>query len=238
MDLTNNDTKPSRYRSNNTFVLPTSLTRDLSSMRLSSSEMSGDFETIHPHQASTHEIIDANNNSEAAINHLSTYQEIEAVYLEHGIRIHLNSTSSTHQNQQQTPRINSQRPRVFINRNPSRSSSALQYPNTGADPNQDCRPFSALQQDKQTVTNEPELLQRTTNGDSHDVAFSHLPTDYSSASLLESEHSAPVTPNEHQSISRSNGVTVPDDDPDLIYMTKLLKTTNGDSFRGNFSISH
>ena len=86
--------------------------------------------------------------------HVSTYQAIEAAYLEHGIRIHLNpSTAAAVSNQLSTENLTGrksvssiQRHKAFANRIPSRSSSALHYSTNLQDPNQDSRPFSALQQ--------------------------------------------------------------------------------------------
>lgn len=233
MDLTNNDSKQTRFRVNKAFALPTSLNNDLKSLNISRSETSDDFLVEHPHQASTRHLGTESNESDRAGQHLSAYQAIEAAYLEHGIRIHLNSTTSQVKNQTATPKTSSHRSRAFVNRNPSRSSSALQYSTVAHQTHQDFRPFSALHN---ATNNELQSNEQNNGRHRNQREFSHLPTDsnndYSSTSLLGSEHSSSASPNELNSQSKRHKLTLLDEDPDLIYMTKLLTTANGDAYRG------
>lgn len=250
LDLSNNESKPSRHRSNNAFVFPTSLNHELSTLHMSSADSHDERTTTthHLQSASTDQMPIHSNTSQSTTNPLPPYQVLEAAYLEHGIRIHIDPNTAAAFNQQQTltsdrshgnksTTLLQQRPRAFVNRNPSRSSSALQYQVILPDPNQDSRPFSALQpgsrhdfegnshHDDQLYSNGIDLSQL--NGHHHQ--------EYSTHSILASEHSTPLTPPEHIPIPIYGGKSI-DDDPDLVYMKKLLKTTNGDSFRGKTTV--
>ena len=242
MDLSNNELKPMRYRSNNSFVLPTSLSNDLSSLHMTPSDSNEELDMNHLQQTSVNPMFTPPIVSPPNANQSSAYQAIEAAYLEHGIRIHLNPATASTMTQQQPsttdpvngnkPPMNPQRPRVFIHRNPSRSSSALLYTNAVPDDNRDSRPFSALHQ-----TSNHQFEQYRSDDVSYRpmVDLSQLPAqstvDYSSTSMLASEHSNVVSPTAnlgmHTIVTRSV-----ENDADLDYMTRLLKTANGDSFRG------
>jgi hypothetical protein len=241
MDLSNNELKPMRYRSNNSFVLPTSLSTDLSSLHMTPSDSNEELDMSYPQETSVNPMF-----TDPSANQASAYQAIEAAYREQGIRIHLNQTAvatMTQQQQQQQPSatdhvnesklpINPQRPRVFIHRNPSRSSSALQYTSAAQDTNQDSRPFSAFHQ-----TSNHHFEQYRSDDGSHGpvIDLSQLPArstvEYSSTSMLASEHSNPITLTAHLGMNTIVTRSV-ENDPDLDYMTRLLKTANGDSFRG------
>ena len=70
------------------------------------------------------------------------------------------------------------------------------------------------------------------------VDLSQLPAqstvDYSSTSMLASEHSNAVSPTANLGMNTVVTRSV-ESDADLDYMTRLLKTANGDSFRGKAS---
>jgi len=241
MDLSNSEFKPSKHRTNNAFALPTSLNNELSSLHLSSCN--------HNHEMNTNlseQVLPLSTTSQPT--HGSTYQAIEAAYLEHGIRIHLNSSTAAAVTQQQTLTTENltggrstnsiQRHKAFVNRYPSRSSSALHYPTSVHDTNQDSRPFSVLQQTS-TLDFEPTNM--------HNVSYSQpiesqnqlqlpqqLNNNYCSSSYLTSEQSDHLTLPTQLAITNeitSTGTLV-NNDPDLAYMSSLLQTTTGDLFRG------
>jgi hypothetical protein len=165
---------------------------------------------------------------------LASYQAIESAYLERGIRIRL-SPSRTATSAPQTGRKsanNLQRHTAFTSRNPSRTSSVLQYATTNQDQHHDSRSFSALQQ---TSSGDFEQTSK------HNVSYAHSSQIdeethpiYYSPSILVSENSNPTTlekvPNTHDNL---NTPTLYDNDPDLAYMSSLLQKSSGDSFRGN-----
>ena len=243
MDLSNSEFKPTKYRTNNTFVLPTSLSNDVSSLNIYSSNQTPDINTNHRHYISTtRRNFPVQTPSQPT--RTSSYQAIEAAYLEHGIRIHINPTTVATGTQQQnlsTENLNARKPtniiqrhRAFANRIPSRSSSALDYPPITHETRQDSRPFSALQQTS-TVdfdhvnTNNTSYIQ--TNENPNTLQLTNM---FCSSSILTSEHSDHVTlPNQ---LTITNGTSSTDtlinNDPDLAYMSSLLKTTTGDTFRG------
>ena len=245
MDLSNNESKPARFRSNNSFVLPTSLSNDLSSLHMTPSDSNDELDSTHLQQTSANPMFAHSTASQPIAHHSSAYQAIEAAYREHGIRIHLNPTTATAIGQQHSsasdylngskPPISLQRPRVFIHRTPSRSSSALHYTDAAPDHKQDSRPFSALQQ---TSNHDFEQYRRDDLSCGAVIDLSQLPArpnvEHSSTSILASERSNLLTPPTNVGITTI--VTKPiENDPDLAYMSRLLKTTNGDSFRGNWS---
>ena len=165
---------------------------------------------------------------------ISSYQAIEAAYRERGIRIRLSptrtATSASHTRRQSA--TNLQRHTAFSSRNPSRTSSVLQYATTNQDQHHNSRSFSALQQlssgdFEQTNKHNVSYAQSSqTNEEIHDI--------YYAPSLLISEHSTVISPleilpNTHPNLSTP---TLYADDPDLEYMGSLLKKSSGDSFRG------
>jgi len=243
MDLSNSESKPLKHRSNTTFVLPTSLTNDVSSLAISPSDPNLENNLTHSQQTvlSNRRLI--NGLAPGQSMPLSSYQAIEAVYREHGIRIHLDPATAANVSQQQqttstenlTGRKSSssiQRARPFVYRTPSRSSSALNYSTVAREINDDSRPFSALQQ-----TSTVEFVQATANDNTN--ASSQINNPYSTSSILtneRSEHS--VLPLQLTNTDETTTVSsLIQNAPDLAYMSSLLQTTNGDLFRGQFNLS-
>jgi hypothetical protein len=232
MDLSNSEYKPVKYRANNTFALPTSL------------NISPEINTDHSQPISTtRRVLPFSIHSNT-----SPYQVIEAACLEHGIRIHLNPMTAAAVAQQKsssTENLNSkksenslQRNRTFVNRNPSRSSSALNYSTAVNVTQQDSRPFSALQQISTTDfdptnTHNVSYVQPIENQNSLP-----LTNAYCSSSILTSEQSDPIVLQAQSAVT--NGTpsreAFTNHDPDLAYMSSLLKTTSGDSYRGKLNI--
>lgn len=245
MDLSNSEFKPVKHRTNNTFALPTSLNTEFSSMNLSVSNQTPELNSNFPFQ----QILPRRtfpNSSPSQPTHSSTYQALEAAYLEHGIRIHLNSTTAATVNNQQSSNLttdnlterksanNLHRHKQFMNRNPSRSSSALNYSHPIHDANQDSRPFSALQHTstgdfEPTNPNEHSSIQPTESQNQFQIV-QPLNNNYCSSSIVASEHF------DHNQLALPNDITTAliNNDPDLAYMSSLLQTTSGDSFRGKF----
>jgi hypothetical protein len=246
MDLSNSEFKPAKQRSNNTFALPTSLNHELSYLNITPSDQSPEIYSRQCQQTSTRRNFLIPPPSQAT--HTSSYQAIEAAYREHGIRIQLSSTTAAAVSQQKIQSTENltgrksanslQRHKAFVDRNASRSSSALHYSTIKTDLNQDSRPFSALQQ---TSTNDFEQT------NTYNVSYvqpiesqvtlkssEQLNTHFCSSSIVANEHSNPVTPPSHLAITNGtvSTTTLIDNDPDLAYMSTLLQTTSGDSFRG------
>lgn len=244
MDLSNSEFKPPKHRTNNSFALPTSLTI---SVNMSPCTQTPDINTNHPQQTLSRRTIRLSSPSQSP--HISAYQAIEAAYLEHGIRIHLNSTTAAAVTQQQnlpTENLTGKksitgilRHKAFVNRNPSRPSSALIYATNGNDTNEDSRPFSALHHTS-TVNFEQKNTPNASNTQSiesqNQLQSSEQTNNNGCASSIvgseRSDHIRSSTPLVPITNDASSITTLIDNDPDLAYMSSLLKTTNGDSFRG------
>lgn len=163
---------------------------------------------------------------------LPSYQAIEAAYLEQGIRIRVSPTRSGQQSGRKSA-ASLQRHTAFASRNPSRTSSVLHYAPPNLDQQHDCRSFSALQQ---TSSNDFEQI------NAHNVSYAQSSqingetyySDYFSASIIASEHSNPCTPPEKVPPANETVSTTAlfDNNPDLLYMSALLKKSSGDTFRG------
>ena len=246
MDISNNESRPPKHRTNNAFALPTSLNNEMLSLNISMSDRTHETDLYHLQQ--TPSFLKFNHPPPSQATRTSSYQAIEAAYLGHGIRIHLNPATAAAMNQQQNQtakdlterqsQYSTRRLKAFHNRNPSRSSSALHYEASVQDPYQDTRPFSALQQASmtdfeptrtsnisfaQTIENQPKL-----------PSSEQLNDNYCSSSFVVSENF------DHMRISKQLAgtndkalrVTLSDNDPDLIYMGSLFQKANGESFRG------
>jgi hypothetical protein len=236
MDLSNSDYKPPKHRTNNSFALPTSLNDDLSSLSIYPSNTAQEVSSHPPQQPSTRRKFLRPTPSQVI--HVTPYQAIEAAYREHGIRIHLNPSTAaavTQQQHQSTENLTASslhRHKACVNRNPSRSSSALHYSNAVQDPDESSRPFSALQHASTT-----DFEQINTHNVSYNQGIQsqrQLNDVYCSSLIVASEHS------EHMilppQLAITNGTmssgTLIDNDPDLAYMSSLLQTASGDTFRG------
>jgi hypothetical protein len=248
MDLSNSGYKPSKHRTNNTFALPTSLNTELSSLNGTPHDHTPDLYAKHHQQTSKRRPFPLSSPTQST--NVSSYQAIEAAYLEHGIRIHLNSTTgSTVTKQPNSTRENSNerkfentihRHKAFVNRNPSRSSSALHYSTISHDRNQDSRPFSALQQTSTDdyEQNDTHRISHPQPSESQNQSQSSQPlnNNYCLSSRVASEQSDPMILPTQLAItngtSSTTTTTLINNDPDLEYMSSLLQTTNGDSFRG------
>ncbi|CAF2512485.1 unnamed protein product [Rotaria sp. Silwood2] len=250
MDLSNSEYKPPKHRTNNLFALPTSLNNDLSSLSISISDRPHEVDIQTSQQTLARRMLNQPL-PPSQTTRTSSYQAIEAAYLEHGIRIHLNPTTAAAVNQQQQNQTTTteniterksassvQRHNAFVHRNLSRSSSALHYPVTVQDAYQDSRPFSELQQTSITDFEETQIhnvsYTQTIETQQKPHLSEQLENNYCSSSILISE------PSDHMILSRqmpitndttSTITTALDNDPDLAYMTSLLQTTNGDAFR-------
>jgi hypothetical protein len=245
MDLSTNGFKTLKHRTNNTFALPTSLDTELSSLTVTPYDRTPELYSNHQ-QTSKHRTFRLSSPSQPT--NVSTYQAIEAAYLEHGIRIHLNSTTGsivtqqpnfiTENSNERKFENNIHRHKAFINRNPSRSSSALHYSTVIHDKNQDSRPFSALQQSSTS-----DFEQNNTHRNSHTQPIEiqnrlqlsqPSKNNYSLSSIITSEQSDPMILPTQLAITNDTPLTTTliNNDPDLEYMSSLLQTTNGDSFRG------
>jgi len=218
MDLSQNNLKPTKFRSNNSFAFPASL-------NIRSSDQNHEMITRF-HQSPVTPAASQSSNR-------PSYQAIEAAYLEHGVRIRVSPTRTSQQSERKS--VNSlQRHTAFISRNPIRTTSVLHYTTTDLDQHHDSRSFSALQQSssndfEQTQTHNVSYAQSSQlNEEIHD--------DYLSPSIIVSEHSNPITPPEKLPITNNRTSTTPttlyDNDPDLLYMSSLLKKPSGDSFLG------
>jgi hypothetical protein len=219
MDLSTNNLKPIRYRPNTSFAIPISVKPESSSRIISELDTRSRQPIVIP--TITEPLS------------LPTYQDIEAVYLEHGIRIRV---SPTRTNQPSGGRKSASKLRqhsAFVSRNPTRTSSVLHYTVANLNEPHDSRPFSALQQ---TSSNDFE------QNHTHNVSYAqssqineeiHHEENYLSPSIVDSEHSNLITPEKLPLTNNTtSSATLFDDDPDLAYMSTLLRKQNGDAFRG------
>jgi hypothetical protein len=246
MDLSNSGSKPSKHRTNNTFALPTSLNNEVTSLHLSPANYTPEINTHQPQHTLARRGFPLPTSTQPARE--SSYQAIEAAYLEHGIRIHLNSTAVAAVTQQQNSTTENltkrkppniiQRHKAFANRNPSRSSSALHYPSVVHDTKQDSRPFSALHQtsavDFGQVNIQQISLTQSNESQTQSLLSHQLNNNCSSISLVASDQSNHIPLLTQLAITDGTTptTTVPNNDPDLAYMSSLLQTTSGDAFRG------
>ena len=220
MDLSTNDLKPTRYRPNTSFAVSTSHNFESPSRIISASD------TRFRQSAVTPTVIQPVK--------IPTYQDIEAVYLEHGIRIRVSPTRPSQPSAGRKSASNLQRHSAFASRNPTRTSSVLHYTVANLNEPHDARPFSALQQ-----TSSDEFEQDHT----HNVSYAqssqaneetHQHENYLSPSLVISEHSNSFTPEKLPLTNNTaSSTSMFDNDPDLAYMSVLLRKQNGDTFRGN-----
>lgn len=162
--------------------------------------------------------------------HLPGYQALEAAYLERGIRIRISPTR-TNQPSGRKSATSLQRHTAFASRNPSRTSSVLQYTSANVDQQHDSRPFSALQQSssndfEQTHAHNVSYAQ---SSQLNDESFYH---DCLATSIVASEHSNPTPPPPPTNEFTSTTATSFENDPDFLYMSTLLKKSSGDAFRG------
>lgn len=169
---------------------------------------------------------------------MTSYKAIEAAYLEHGIRIRLtpNKSSTTNKTTATTGRrsANSQRHLSFTNRNPSRTSSVLTYAPTRPEIDQETRSFSALHQASANGFETSQTLNVSLAQSSSTQYFEGTKSsEYFSTSFIAKEHSNPVTPPGKTSTHQPSAISLTfPNDPDLAYMSSLLKTSIGQSYRG------
>lgn len=238
MDLSKNDLKTTKYRSNTTFALPTSLNFESSQIIFPLSDRTDEMNNrSRSHSRSRQQIVIPIASpppplTTTTATNTPSYQAIEAAYLEQGIRIRLSPTRTT-QKSGKTSVNNLQRHTAFINRNPSRTSSVLHYTTTtNLGQHHDSRPFSALQQ---TSSNDFDA------NHAHNVSYAQSPAineeiheNCVSPSIVVSEHSNIDVPVEKLPITNdiTSTAALLDNDPDLVYMSSLLKQSSGDSFIG------
>ena len=168
--------------------------------------------------------------------HLPKYQAIEAAYLERGIRIRLSPTRAGQTTGRNSTGSNLQRHTAFASRNPSRTSSVLQYASNNPEQPHDSRPFSALQQSSDDF--EPSHAHNVSYAQSSQINDESFYHDYVAASIVASEHYNPSPPPPPEKIPPTNEIisttaTSFDNDPDFLYMSTLFKKPSGDAFRGN-----
>ena len=244
MDLSNNELKSAKYRTNNFFALPTSLSNEHSSQNMSPANQTPDLTTNYsygiPTVRRTHAFPTPSQPTRT-----SSYQAIEAAYLEHGIRIHLNPSTTvavvTQQSNGSTENLNPrkvtngmQRHKAFVNRVPSRASSAFDFPPTTHDTHQDSRPFSALQQTSTEDFHQSNSKKATHISPKETSNALQLANPFCSSTIVASEQADHIPlPNQLAITNGTNSTeTLVNNDPDLAYMSSLLQTTSGDCFRG------
>ena len=167
---------------------------------------------------------------------MTSYKAIEAAYLEHGIRIRL-SPSKPITTTVPTPgrrSAGSQRYTAFSNRNPSRTSSVLHYATTTQEIDHDTRSFSVLQQMSSNGFDPTQTLNVSFAQSSTQGVDEPINQEYLSPSIITTEYSNPVTPPDKPLLAnhRQNPPVSFHNDPDLAYMSSLLKTSIGQSYRG------
>lgn len=168
--------------------------------------------------------------------HLPKYQAIEAAYLERGIRIRLSPTKAGQSSGRKSAGSNLQRHTAFANRNPSRTSSVLQYTSNNLEQQHDSRSFSVLQQSSEDF--EPSHAHNVSYAQSSQINDESFYHDYVAASIVASEHSIPSPRPPPEKIAPANELISANTasfhtDPDFLYMSTLFMKPSGDAFRGN-----
>ena len=227
MDISDTDLKLSRHRSNNSFIFPASFNSELSSLTISPSEQFDELNTW-----SRQHIV---NPTTSKSSNISPYQAIEAAYLEHGIRVRLSPTKVTASGQESQRKSAStlQRHKAFVNRQPSRTSSALYYATSHLDQYDDSRSFSVLQETFSTN------FEQTPARDELNAHLSETNKElcgkdcYSTSTIVKKpSNSANSSDNLFIINDATSTTTLVDNDPDLVYMSSLLKQPSGESVRG------
>jgi len=223
MDLSNNVLKPTCHRSNTSFALPTSMNTEISYLHLSPSD--------HTHEMSTYSFQGADFLSASRSSNMSSYKAIQTAYLDHGIRIRLSpqKTASATRPKSERKSTNSLRSSTACI---SRKSNDLHDATTNQDDDHDIESFSTLQQ-----MSSNDFEQIYTDNASYNQSSpldEEIHDDYYSSSIIATENSNPNTPVEKLAFTNSTASTATfyDDDPDLVYMSSLLKIASLDSFRG------
>lgn len=167
------------------------------------------------------------------VTEMKSYKAIEAAYLEHGIRIRLTPTKSN-PNTAARRSSGSQRHTSFSNRNPSRTSSVLQYAPARPELDQETRSFSVLQQTSSNTFDGNQKLTTSFAQSSTQCLNETNQQEYFSPSIVATEYSNPIVPSEKPSIMtpRQEACNSVSNDPDLAYMCSLLTTSIGQSYRG------
>ncbi|CAF0787615.1 unnamed protein product [Adineta ricciae] len=215
MDIINTDLRSIHHRSNTSFALPTSLERDISYPHLTSYDQM--------HDMSSHSFQDPDLLTESQSSNLSSYKAIQQAYLQHGIRIRFSPrkiVSATH-SKCERPLTSSARPHTAS----ARQNSA--------------KPMIT----KQNQDHETESYDSPQQGSSNDFEQNHVNNiseeeileDCYSTSFITSQHFHSSTPSEKTHFTNTNTPTtatlLDDDDPDMLYMSSLLKIASVESFR-------
>jgi hypothetical protein len=178
--------------------------------------------------------------SSAEATHLSSYQAIEAAYLEHGIRINININlptaptvtkrqyQITENSTERNSANNIERHKASNNRNLSQSSIPPHYLTTVQHTqNLNSRIFTA------------DLEQIHTHNISYAQSSNQLNNNSCSSIITVSEHSDQMTLPTQSDITsdKASLATLIGTDSDLAYMSSLLRRTSGDSCRGKSTLS-
>ncbi|CAF0807790.1 unnamed protein product [Adineta steineri] len=218
MDLPHTEAKSLKYRSNNRLTSLTFSNNVLLSHHPSLYDHTYEMNTHFIQQTPIHQKVRLSSPSETS--HLSSYQTIEANYLEHGIRINLNPTTTTIKRHNQTSENlnernsarNTQRHKSLNNGQLSRPSTPLHCLTNVQHMNEYVRPSSSLQ--------------RTTSIDRERIYAQHQSSNNSCLSTtVVSEHY------DQKILPKPSLATLIGNDPDLAYMSSLLQRTGGASSR-------
>ncbi|CAF1406661.1 unnamed protein product [Adineta steineri] len=220
MNLSNNVSKPIHHRSNTSFAFPTSFNSEISYPHLTPSA-----DSIHEMSSYSFRTTDTLTASQAS--NMSSYRNLQAAYLDRGIRVHLSPRKAMSARQAKSERqpINDARPNTAcVRRNPRRLSNTLQDTIINQDPH--IESYSTLQQES---ANDFEQI-HTQNGSNGELSSSMDEDDnYYTTSFITSEHYNPSK----KSLTHTIKPTTPidDNDPDIVYMSTLLKKARVESGR-------
>ncbi|UJR23355.1 hypothetical protein I4U23_026367 [Adineta vaga] len=228
MDIVTTDLRTVHHRSNTSFALPTSLEKEIAYSYLSPYDQM--------HEISSHSFQDPDLLTASQSTDLSSYKAIQQAYLQHGIRIRLSQrkASSATRSRPERKSIHSARPHTAnIRQQSAKPTNVLQDATTKQNEDHDAQSFSTPQQ---TSLNDFEQIH--VNNVSDDELQSpindEIPEDYYSTSFITSQHFHLDTP--QRRTQSTNPITptttiLDDDDPDIIYMSSLLKIASVESFR-------
>lgn len=160
---------------------------------------------------------------------VSSYQAIEAAYRQRGIRIRLSPGKGSPSQGSAAGRrsaLSLRRPSTFSNRNPSRTSSVLNYSSTKPEFEPVERSFSVLQQ---ASSNAFESEHTKSLAFTQSTEISEVPTV---SGFSENETSPKLVTSAVTTEKSVIPINLSMNDPDLAYMSVLLKTSAGESYRG------
>lgn len=229
MDIASTDLRSLPHRSNTGFAFPTSLNTDISYLHLTPDN--------RVYEMSSDSFQDPDLMTASQSSNLSSYKAIQAAYLQHGIRIRYSPRKTT-------PATAARPDRQPSGSACTRTTSSKEHPvglpkvSQHMARKQHAEPDSAsFDTPQQSSSNDFDHVRIADVSDEESTSpiNDDIPDEYYSTSFITSQHFPSGTPLEKTRFANTLTPTAPvldDDDPDIAYMSSLLKIASSDSFRG------